>query len=162
MELIENKGSLVDLRLTNKPVVLKLSNAKTGSYFYVTLVSIDDKRVEIAQGTKIKTFSVQDISVIWSGENILLWKPPAFYKRKLRIGNTGDMVEWLDKYQAQVQRRPATGRKVYESRLSDYVKEFQQSVGLTPDGIVGPMTILYLQGMLGNDHPSLSVREVNP
>lgn len=160
LELIENKGNLVDLRLMNKPVILKLLNAKTSSYFYVTLVSIDDKRAEIAHGAKIKTFSIQDVFMIWSGEYILLWKPPEFYKSKLRIGYAGAMVEWLDHHLAQVQHRPATGRKVYDTRLSDYVKEFQQSVGLNPDGIVGPMTIIYMQGMLGNDRPSLSVREV--
>jgi general secretion pathway protein A len=98
--------------------------------------------------------------MIWSCEYILLWKPPEFYKSKLRIGHAGAMVEWLDKHLAQVQHRPATGRKVYDTRLSEYVKEFQQSVGLNPDGIVGPMTIIYMQGMLGNDRPSLSVREV--
>ncbi len=160
LDLIENKGNLVDLRLINKPVILKLLNSKTNSYFYVTLMSLADNRAEIAQGARIKTFPVQDLFVIWSGEYILLWKPPAFYKRKLRIGNGGDMVLWLDRHLAQVQRRPATGKTVYDTQMADDVKEFQQSVGLTPDGVVGPMTIVYIKGMLGNESPSLSGRKV--
>jgi len=156
VSLIEDKGHLVDLRLINKPVILKLLNPKNNSFFYVTLLSLNDNRAEIAIGSKTEQLSAQDIQVVWSGEYTMLWRPPAEYRHKLRQGGSGAIVEWLDRNLAQIQNRPITGQKSYGPPLSDHVKEFQGHVGLNPDGVVGPMTIAYMQGMLGNENPTLS------
>jgi general secretion pathway protein A len=156
MSLIESKGTLADLRLINKPVVLKLQRPQNKKFFYATLLSLHDNQAQIAFANRIERLSIFDIVVLWNGEYSFLWRPPAEYKRKLRLGQTGAMVEWIDRTLAQVQSQPATGKKVYGPPLSDRVKEFQGNVGLNPDGVVGPMTIAYIQGMLGDDHPALT------
>ena len=159
VNLIENKGTLADLRLINKPVVLKLLNSNHNNFFYATLLSLNDNQAEIAIGPKTEKLPIQDILVVWSGEYTLLWRPPAEYKRKLRQGGSGAIVEWIDRNLAQIQNRSATGKKTYGPPLSDHVREFQGYVGLNPDGVVGPMTLAYIQGMLSNDHPALADRK---
>jgi len=156
---IENKGTLVDLRLINKPVILKLLNSNHNNFFYATLLSLHENQAKIAIGPKIEKLPIQDILVVWTGEYSLLLRPPAEYKRKLRQGGTGAIVEWIDRNLAQIQNRPETGKKTYGPPLSDHVREFQGYVGLNPDGVVGPMTIAYIQGMLGNDGPTLTDRK---
>ncbi len=160
LNLIEGKGNMVDMRLINKPVILKMLNPKDNSFFYVTLVSLVDNEARIATGAKIQTLPIQDILLSWTGEYILLWRPPAEYKRKLRLGGGGAIVEWIDRNLAQVQKRQVTGKKVYDSELSGFVKEFQTKVGLNADGVVGPMTIVYIKGMQGDESPALAQRKV--
>jgi murein L,D-transpeptidase YcbB/YkuD len=57
------------------------------------------------------------------------------------------MVEWLEKQPAlrQKQEPVRTGSdNKYEGRIVNKVKKFQLAVGMVPDGIVGPRTIMLL------------------
>lgn len=161
LSAIESKGNLMDLRTMNKPAVLKLLDEKTNKHFYVTLMSLNDNHAEIAEGLIINTYAIQEIFLIWSGDFTLLWRPPAEYSQKLRIGRSGRMVIWLDRHLSIIQKRPMTGKRIYDEQLSNEVKKFQSSVGLTPDGVVGPMTVAYLQGLVDNTPPVLESRKVN-
>jgi len=104
----------------------------------------------------MKTFVAQDVFAGWTGEYCMLCKPPASYEKKLRLGGRGPIVEWVDRHLALAQHRKMTGKKDYDRELQAYVKTFQKSVSLNPEGTVGPLTIAFLQGMVVNDPPVLS------
>ena len=157
LRLLSGRGSLENLRLMNRPALLSLHDARKNSVYYVALLAIAGDRAEIAAGDSLKTIDLRDLSGAWTGDYMLLWRPPAAYRKEVKPGARGEIVIWLNRHLALAQRRPVVVMKnaFYESRLVDAVKEFQLAAGLEPDGIVGPVTIAYISGAAGTDPPLL-------
>ncbi|MFO7568754.1 MAG: AAA family ATPase [Smithellaceae bacterium] len=161
LRLLAHKGSLVNLKLMNRPVMLTLTDAQSGENFYVTMISLLSDRAEIAIGDEIRTVNIQDLFLLWTGEFRFLWRLPTAYQSDLRPGNSGPMAEWVNRQMAAAMKRPELPLPAwrYSGRLVEDVREFQLMADLPADGIVGPMTIAYLSGAAGLGGPRLSRRE---
>ena len=149
-------ASISGLRQTNRPAVVRLRDAKGGDY-YATLTALTGEKVACVIGNSTKTFDVNDIISRWTGDYLLLWRVPSDYNEKLKPGRQGPPVAWLDGQLALVRGQPARpGREqVYDEEIVRQVKDFQRSVGLTPDGIAGPRTIMRLVTAAGDSGPTL-------
>ncbi|MEW6418115.1 MAG: AAA family ATPase [Nitrospirota bacterium] len=150
------RGSLHSLLNLNRPAVLKLFNDQ-GKVFYATLTAIQGQTATFIIGTKLRIVDVKDIAPRWLGDYTLLWRIPPRYQGPFKRGDRGPVVQWLDRQLTLIQGRKAQPgeNSVYDDVLVRQVKKFQLSEGLTPDGIVGPQTLICLNSAAGTGDPVL-------
>lgn len=153
---IEDAGSPDDLRIMNRPAVVKLKEAE-GKEKPVLLTAFDGQSVTIVTDGETKTFALEDFRGRWTGAYTVLSKRPSGYREKISPGYKGDFVSWIEEKLTRLQ-----GRKIrsgtpgeYDGKLSGEVKNFQKSRGLKPDGVIGLRTILVLNAD-GSDGPVIS------
>jgi general secretion pathway protein A len=153
----EVKDSLSSLRLLNKPAVLILRDDKEGEY-HALLSALKDETASVTVGSETRSVGIGEIARRWTGDFLLLWRPPAGFAAELPPGSRGEIVKWLDRRLAQAQGGAAepTGATAYDDRLVKQVKQFQVAAGLTPDGILGWRTIVRLDDATGGSGPSLN------
>ena len=149
------RGGLDDLRQFNRPAVLRMSDGQ-GQEFQATLTALTNKSATFAIGTETRTVALDALAAQWSGHYTLLWRMPPFAE-KMRPGERGPAVEWLSKQLAQTQGRAAEAAAdpVFDDALVRQVKQFQLAQGLTPDGAVGPQTLMRLGSVADQAAPNL-------
>ncbi len=142
------KGDAQSLRSLNRPAVLKLFNA-SGQEFYATLLGLEGERATLQVADQIRVVEIKDLELWWLRSYTVFWRLPPGYQGPLRPGMTGDNVVWLDRKLAQLQGRPprVTPPSAYDEQLVRQVKQFQQSLGLMADGIVGPQTAIRINSL---------------
>jgi general secretion pathway protein A len=157
---IEDAGSPDDLRIMNRPAVVKLKNAE-GKEQPVLLTALDGQSVTIAIDAETKSFTLGDFKERWTGTYTVLSKRPSGYQEKISPGYRGDFVSWIEEKLTRLQ-----GRKIrsgtageYDEKLAGEVRKFQKSRGLKPDGVIGPRTILSLNAD-GPDGPVINRKGV--
>lgn len=152
----ESKDSLSSLRQLNKPAVLTLRDEKDGEY-HALLTSLQEETAAVTVGSETRSVGIGEIARRWTGDYLLLWRPPAGYTAELSPGDRGEIVTWLDRQLARVEGRAAepADASVYDDPLVKRVKQFQVTAGLTPDGIVGWRTIVRLTDAAGGGGPAL-------
>lgn len=74
-------------------------------------------------------------------------------KRILQLGDRGSQVNALQERLA-VAGFPSKNKGIFDQATQDAVRQFQQSQGLTADGIVGPQTIALLPAISGSNPTS--------
>jgi general secretion pathway protein A len=111
-----------------------------------------------AQWIPIDDLSLQSSKVQF--DVLMLWQVPEGYKRPLKQGDRSDVVLWLRaQLPAEVVEpslagwevmRPANiDEKIFDSSLVLRLKTFQRTQGITPDGILGPKTIMVINSVNG-------------
>jgi general secretion pathway protein A len=145
LRCLQGRGSLTALRQMNKPAVLTLIDDHQGS-FYATLTALRGETAAVVVGPSARIVDLREINRIWSGEYLVLWRAPPEYRGELKPGSREPMVAWLKKHLALAQGRTPSdeAEAIYDPACLKEVKKFQLAVGLTPDGIVGPKTIMPL------------------
>lgn len=153
---LARKDSLETLRNMDRPAMLTLY-ADDGAPFHVVMASlVDDKALFIAGGRQYE-MALAAISSRWFGEYLLLWQRPPFQRKLLQPGAQGDSVGWLAETLQELGLYEATGREVrLEGTLLGAFKRFQFSNGLTPDGVLGPMSLIHLNSARKIPGPRLS------
>ena len=160
LQCLNEKGSLNDLRLMNKPAVLKMID-ETNNEYYATLLSLTGDIAVFAIGDEIRTVGIREIYTRWLGDYTLFWKAPHKFKNKLTPGSRGPLVTWLDQQLAVVQGRAARpdDKQVFDDTMIKEIREFQMTAGLVPDAIVGAKTLICLADMTGIDGPTLNEKK---
>ncbi|MCL5021984.1 MAG: AAA family ATPase [Nitrospirae bacterium] len=154
---LEARSSLSSLLVLNRPAVLKLFDNQ-GREFYATIMSSDEKTALLAVGAGMKKIALKEIGRHWLGDYLLLWRMPKEYTTEIRPGEKGPEVYWIEQRLALAEGREAPGEKrpVFDGELTKQVKQFQLVRGLTPDGVVGPQTIILMNNAIGTNEPSLT------
>jgi len=161
LRCLTTRGGLDELRQLNLPAVLQMQD-KQGRKFYATLTGLDDSSAILAVGSETKAVALTALAQQWSGDYTLLWHTPPVASKKLRLGDRGADVEWLNKQLAQLEGKAAvTGKdQVFDEAMMRQVKQFQLAQGLVPDGVVGPQTMMQLSSAADMTAPKLNgVRE---
>jgi general secretion pathway protein A len=150
------RGGLAELRASNRPAVLQMRDNQDQEFF-ATLTQLGPKTASFAIGARTTTVALGALASQWSGYYSLLWRVPPTMQRHVQEGDRGPAVEWLSKQLAQVQGGTAkTGKDlVFDEGLARQVKQFQFAQGLTPDGVVGPQTLMRLAGAADQAAPKL-------
>jgi general secretion pathway protein A len=156
LRCLAGKGTLVTLRQMNKPAVLTMKDKKQGNY-YATLIALKKNAAVLTIGKETRTVDIQEVLRLWTGQFWLLWRSPEDYSRDLKPGDGGPLVPWLEKNLklAQGEEVLAGPDRTYNGVMVEQIKKFQQDMGLTPDGIIGPRTILPLTNFEGSKDPVL-------
>jgi len=129
----------------NRPVLITLKDTH-GRRASVVLASVAGDRVALLAGKHRVVTERAALKPLWSGEYLMLWRPPAVYRRLLASGAQGRDVAWLKGRLAEIfgEPRAEVQEAVFDSALRDKVMAFQESRGLEADGIVGTRTLIHL------------------
>jgi general secretion pathway protein A len=149
------------MREINRPAVLLLRDAQ-GREFHATLSALDTRSAEFALGAQTRTVAIDALAAQWSGQYTVLWRMPPDARENIRAGERGPAVAWLNRELAQVQGRAApepSQEPLFNQVLLHQVKQFQLAEGLTPDGVVGPRTLMRLAGVADKTAPKLARKQ---
>ncbi len=150
------RGGLDELRQLNRPAVLQMQGSQ-GQKFHATLTRLDDRSATFTVGVESRTIPLSALAEQWSGHYTLLWRTPPVERKKIRQGDRGPDVDWLNMQLAQIHGKTAETVKdpVFDEAMVREVKQFQLVQGLTPDGTVGPQTMMRLSAALDTLAPKL-------
>jgi len=98
------------------------------------------------------THPVQEITDIWFGQFMLLWRPPGGTAVSLLPGSRGAEVLWLRESLADIDERYRSEvSDEYDSTLEGIVRQFQRDHRLDIDGLAGQQTQIIVNSLLGPD-----------
>ena len=151
------RGGLDELRQFNLPALLYLLDNK-GQAFYATLTKLEGESATFVTGTETRVISLGALAYQWSGNYTLLLRLPPAVHDNIPNGAQGPAVQWLSQQLAQTQGRPldTSTASIFNDDLKRYLKQFQLSQGLIPDGAAGPQTLARLGAMTDQTAPRLS------
>ncbi len=157
LQCFKGEGGLALARQLARPGILTVRD-ESGGVGHVLLTGISDQTATLRSGGVVQTVNLVALSQMWRGEFWTLWRTPEGYQPRLATGQTGPTVDWLAAQLARAhgEPAPATGRK-FDAALQAKVLAFQQSQGLRPDGLVGPVTYMQLNRAGGVEEPRLLV-----
>lgn len=147
---------LAELRLLDRPGLLPLRD-DAGRTRFARLVGLDGQHLLLAHDAGRWRVPVADLAGRWRGEFITLWRTPTGWSGPPARGQRGAVVDELARALAQAlrDRAPAPGQP-FDAALARRLAGFQLAVGLAPDGLPGPTTLMRLSRERGLDEPRLS------
>jgi len=153
LSCLNQRSSWNGLRQLNRPAVLTVINDDGNSHELV-LMAIQGDSAELSIGGVTVTHPVSEITQLWFGEFMLLWRPPIGAPASLSPGSRGAKVVWLRQSLATIDERYATNSidgDQYDTNLQNIVREFQQDHRLVVDGLAGQQTLIIINSLLESD-----------
>ena len=155
---LKERGSLGQLRLFNRPAILRLADS-AGNAHQVVLTRLGKSRATLDLGRSAHQVRIGELADEWLGDYVMLWRPAADPVKTLSAGMSGADVLWLRRSLQQLEGVTAgqPANDVYDSDLTRLVRRFQRTHLLRVDGIAGIETQVALSGALpAPDTPSLT------
>ncbi|MET0291611.1 MAG: peptidoglycan-binding protein, partial [Steroidobacteraceae bacterium] len=148
LECLVLRGDASQLRLFDRPALLELRTG--GASHRVVLVGLTADSAELQLGTLQERVPLAEMLAAWTGDFILLWRPPELDTRSLGVGASGSAVQSLRDRLQRALGRSADGRKVtsFDAALEHDVRAFQALRGLAVDGVAGVQTQVALDAAL--------------
>ncbi len=159
-ECLFQRGSWSGLRQFDRPAVLTLVDQR-GAAHAVVLTAISGAMVELSIGGVSVTHTLDQVTDMWFGEYLLLWRPLNGSSDALGPGSTGPGVTWLRESLAAIDDRYRTSDltlSVFDDELAGKVREFQRDNRLDVDGLAGHQTQIIITTLLEPDStPRLTI-----
>ena len=149
------RGSFAELQRINQPALLVFDAPEAGVPFHAVLLALNNEAATLALGGSKHHVALSRIAPLWSGNYLVLWKPPPGYRGELAEGSRGEAVKWLRRSLAQARGGTEKGAALFDAELTRRVKEFQLAEGIEPDGIAGELTLTLLMARTIKDLPRL-------
>lgn len=147
------RGSWSSLRQLDRPAILTLTDSR-GKQHHVVLEAVRGDRAQLSIAGVSVTHSFMDVTDMWFGDFILLWKPPNGNSLALGRGSRGENVVWLRESLAAIDARyraEPLDSTVYDAELEQRVIDFQRDHRLVVDGLAGQQTQIIINSLLGSD-----------
>jgi general secretion pathway protein A len=153
------RGSWNGIRQLDRPVVLTLTDSE-GNTHRPALVGLDDEIAELSIGGKRMTFPVDEVSNLWFGQFLLVWRPPGGTAMAISPGMRNENVRWLRQslsaLDSNYQPQPADSN-FFDEGLQQQLMAFQRQHRLDADGLAGQKTQIIINSLLStDDRPRLS------
>ncbi|MFQ5608701.1 MAG: peptidoglycan-binding protein, partial [Woeseiaceae bacterium] len=152
-ECLGQRGSWNNLRQLDRPAVLTLTDSH-GDTHRAVLVAIQGDRAQLSIGGVEVSHAISEVSDLWFGQYLLLWKPPMGESVALGPGSRNSTVIWLRQSLAAIDERyraePA-GSDVYDATLEGRVRDFQRDHRLDVDGLAGRQTQIIVNSLIAAD-----------
>jgi general secretion pathway protein A len=159
-ECIFQRGSWSGLRQYDRPAVLNLVDTR-GAVHNVVLTAIEGETVELSIGGVTVTHPIDEVSEMWFGQYMLLWRPLHGASEALGPGSRGPAVVWLRQSLAAIDTRyqtAASNSDVFDEGLQQQVRDFQRDHRLDVDGLAGHRTQIVINTLLAPDNaPRLNI-----
>jgi general secretion pathway protein A len=159
-ECLFQRGSWSGLKQFDRPAILTLVDGR-GADHDVVLTAINGEMVELSIGGVTVTHTLDEVTDMWFGEFLLLWRPPNGSSEALGPGSIGPGVTWLRNSLAAIDVRYQTAAQapdVFDEDLAETVRLFQQDNRLDVDGLAGHQTQIIINTLLNPDStPRLTV-----
>ena len=150
LSCLSRVGTWSVLRQLDRPVMLTLTDSE-GANFQTALVSVEDNIAELVIGGTRHSYSVDEISKLWFGDFILLWRPPNGETAVLQRGMRGDNVRWLRQSLAALNAGydgQSSEPELFDEELETQLREFQRRNRLRVDGLAGQQTQIIINSQL--------------
>ena len=152
-ECLAQRGSWNSLRQLDRPAILTLTDS-AGDTHRAVLTAIQGDRAVLSIGGVSVTHSIDDVSELWFGQFLLIWKPANGQSVALGPGVRDRNVVWLRKSLATIDERyraDPVESDVYDQALTDRVREFQRDHRLLVDGLAGRQTQIIINSLVAVD-----------
>lgn len=140
----QQTGNWQQLREYNRPAVLKFSAGINGE-FWLLLKSLQGMQATFLIDGKETNLNISQLSSLWTGEFVFVWALPPGFTTGNKLNDQGEAVVWLienlnalDPLNENFLEKTDIFSQAVEQRLINY----QQSRGITADGILGMQSIL--------------------
>jgi len=150
------RGSWTGIRQLDRPVMLTL-NDRNGNMHQPVLVSLNGEQGELAFGETRSTHSIEEISKLWYGEYLLIWRPPNGDAKAIKPGMRDENVRWLRQSLAAIDTNydPDSNTPAeldfFDEELERRLKVFQREHRLKVDGLAGQQTQIIINSSLALD-----------
>lgn len=153
-------GGLTELRLLNRPAILKLYDGKQATHHaLLTGLSNTTAEVRFPGSVRDREVDLKTLQKHFKGEFVTFWRAPLGYDGKIGVGQAGEAVDWLS---AQLSRIDggveAVQGQTFGAAMARNVRQFQKTHGLQPDGIAGARTLMFLNNAAGVPEPRLHMK----
>jgi general secretion pathway protein A len=148
---LASTGSWHKIRGFDLPALLSLETGN-GETIQALLVGLAGQHATLYVGGEEQRLRLHDVDRYWTGDFLVLWKPPMDGVTVIRRSHSGKSVRWLRGIFARVDgiESDVGDDSSIDGELLARIKNFQRRRGLKADGIVGPETLIHLEA-LGND-----------
>lgn len=149
------KGGIEDLRLLDRPAVLKLNDDPLAPRFAL-LTALNGQGATIELAGKRETVGLEALASRFDGSFITLWRAPRAWRDEVSAGDHGPDVDWLAKRLAALRgaKKPQDNQPL-DASTQRLLREFQISQNLKADGVAGPKTFIRLNQLGGVSEPRL-------
>ncbi len=158
-ECLAQRGSWNSLRQLDRPAILTLTDS-LGESHAIVLKAINGDHAVLSIGGVEVSHPVAEISALWFGEYLLVWRPANGQSFALGPGSRGPAVTWLRQSLATIDpgyRAEPLDSQIYDAGLEARVREFQRDHRLLVDGLAGRQTQIIINSLLaGEDVPRLT------
>lgn len=153
------RGSWNGMRQLDRPALLTLTDS-AGNTHHVTLSGLRDDAAELLVHDTRQWFPIHDVSRMWFGQYMLIWRPPGGTTEALMPGSRNENVRWLRQSLAaldeEFQPEPADS-DLFDAALEQQLLKFQRQHRLETDGLAGQKTQIIINSLLAPDEtPRLS------
>ena len=162
LEHLEFTGNLSLLSLLDLPIVMELVIPEQQEMRFVLVVKIGEDRCRVLLDREYDV-SKRVITENWFGKGHVFWKDFEELGDFLAVGHRGKKVQRLHSLLSKAQVLSLTGtpagtsQNVFSPYIETAVAHFQKGKRLTPDGVVGPLTMILLYNAVPDyQHPRLS------
>jgi len=152
-ECLFQRGSWSGLKQFDRPAVLTLVDSR-GAAHSVVLLAVEGNTAELSIGGVTVQHPVSEVSDMWFGQYLLLWRPPNGSSIALGPGSSGPGVLWLRQSLAAIDdryRTVAIDSDVFDRDLQQQVRAFQRDHRLDVDGLAGHQTQIIINTLLAPD-----------
>ena len=153
------EGDLALLRKYNRPALLTLVD-EAGQTGRVALLEVGEDEALVAAAGEPQRVKLDALLGAWTGEFVVLWRPPLAGVELIGPGSSGAPVKWLQEALWRFDGQYAS-RADYDHRLAYRIRQFQEASGLAVDGVAGVMTFIHLNTLLSDGSvPTLTTNTV--
>lgn len=145
LSCLSESSGLPGLYRYDRPAILYLRIGDVSSYAVVMKASSQSVVLDVLDREHV--IPADALREVWDGDFLVLWRRPGEVERNLALGAAGRAVVWLRRALDLIDGSSTTG-DFFDEQLLARVKRFQAEQGLSPDGIVGPRTLILLQNRL--------------
>lgn len=137
------RGSWDHLLNLNVSVVLELQGAERAERF-ICLERREGNQLLIRTASGSLPVALDQIRSLWSGRAILAYRPLATDKRALRPGISDPVIREVRQQLGLSADGSDPGR--FDETLRSRIQSFQRELGLRPDGLIGTLTLIGIEG----------------
>lgn len=144
------KASWQELIAMNRPTVLEFDLPNEGKRY--ALLSAVRKDGVVLHDNRDITFSLADVLSHWNGYYLIIWQEPVPGINLIYPGQRSEAVLWLRRQLNAFDGNTAQASQptFFDKDLVKRVKGFQRRYHLSPDGLVGALTIIHLDNLSGS------------
>ena len=156
LHCFQSTGGLAELRQLGRPAIIAVKD-DAGVQRHMMLVALGNAGAGLQIGAQVQIVSLVALGRRMPGRFLTLWRAPPDFRSTLKPGERGADVDWVAARLSVINNyaKPDAGRQ-YDAALAREVRTFQAAQGLPTDGIVGPKTMMALNGAAGVPEPQLA------
>ena len=144
------RGTWNVIRQLDRPVVLTMIDSN-GATHQPPLVSLSANSGVIRIGEARFTYPIEEISELWFGQYMLIWRPYNGNATEIRRGMRSPSVRWLRQSLAEINAEFSpilSDSDLYDAELEQQLMDFQRRNRLQIDGLAGQQTQIMINSLL--------------